>query len=358
MLLATLCLLLASVARAGVEAGPRRVEVCFVLDTTGSMSGLLDAAKRKIWFIASEIANSPSKPEVQFCLLAFRDRGDAYVTQHLDLDADLDAVYAALIAMRAGGGGDTPEAVNQALAEAVDNTSWSTEPDVLRLIFLVGDAPPHTDYDEPQYPQIATRAAERNILINPVLCGDDVTTKAVFARIASGSGGQPAQLAQPSRVRSTDTPMDQDLAALNQRLDRSLIRYAATPDVVIDAARSTLSDSTAADRAAFAAARGRFGDNSDDLLDAIDAGRVDSAHLERERLPASLRSLSETELHQHLASVRHEREGLRRVIAALLGERRDVLTARAGDDRDHGFDQTVARIIGQQMTMPAASGSR
>src|SRR5690606_39781596 len=74
--LLALCTLPALASHPPGAGGYRQVEACFVLDTTGSMSGLLDAAKQKIWFIASEIANAPGRPEVRLCLLAFRDRGD------------------------------------------------------------------------------------------------------------------------------------------------------------------------------------------------------------------------------------------------------------------------------------------
>lgn len=117
----------------------RDVQVCFVLDTTGSMSSLIDTAKEKIWFIANEIVQSPSRPRVQFCLLGYRDRGDAYITKHFDLSSDLDEIHQQLLAFRADGGGDVPEVVNQALLEALENTSWSASTDVLKLILLVGD---------------------------------------------------------------------------------------------------------------------------------------------------------------------------------------------------------------------------
>src|SRR5690606_37541815 len=162
---------------------------------------------------------APGRPEVRLCLLAFRDRGDAYVTRHTDLTQDLDALYAQLLALDADGGGDHPEAVNQALREAVHATSWSHGSDVLRLVFRVGDAPPQAYQDEPRYPQIAAEAAARGILINPVLCGSDDGARTAFARIAELARGETAVLAQPGRVRQIETPVDQDLAALGQRLD-------------------------------------------------------------------------------------------------------------------------------------------
>src|SRR5688572_7623520 len=86
------------------SAAPR-VEVAFVLDTTGSMSGLIEGAKRKIWSIANQLASGQPRPKVSIALIAYRDRGDAYVTQIRDLTDDIDAVYADLQRFAADGGG-------------------------------------------------------------------------------------------------------------------------------------------------------------------------------------------------------------------------------------------------------------
>ena len=99
-----------------------RVEVAFVLDTTGSMSGLIEGAKRKIWSIANQLASGQPRPKVSIALIAYRDRGDAYVTQVHELTDDIDGVYAHLQQLAADGGGDTPESVNQALHEAVTDS--------------------------------------------------------------------------------------------------------------------------------------------------------------------------------------------------------------------------------------------
>src|SRR5947209_19460159 len=77
------------------------VEVVFCLDTTGSMGGLINAAKQKIWAICNQIAGGRPTPRLKVGLVAYRDRGDAYVTKVHDLTEDLDAVYANLMALKA-----------------------------------------------------------------------------------------------------------------------------------------------------------------------------------------------------------------------------------------------------------------
>ena len=53
-----------------------KIEVCFVLDTTGSMGGLIQGAKDKIWSIANEIVDAEPTPDLKIGLIGYRDRGD------------------------------------------------------------------------------------------------------------------------------------------------------------------------------------------------------------------------------------------------------------------------------------------
>src|SRR5882724_4993281 len=113
-----------------------KVEVVFCLDTTGSMGGLIDAAKQKIWAICNQVAGGKPTPQLKVGLVAFRDRGDDYVTKVFDLTEDLDAIHTHLMGFKAAGGGDFPESVNQALHEAVAKVNWSKNKKTLKIIFL------------------------------------------------------------------------------------------------------------------------------------------------------------------------------------------------------------------------------
>src|SRR3954465_10869079 len=118
-------------------AAKPKIEVCFVLDTTGSMSGLIEGAKQKIWSIANEVIAAKPTPSVKFALIGYRDRGDEYVTKLSPLTEDLDAIYADLRKFRADGGGDAPESVSEALDAAVRQIKWSQDRSVLKIIYLV-----------------------------------------------------------------------------------------------------------------------------------------------------------------------------------------------------------------------------
>src|SRR5881227_4409215 len=158
-----------------------RIEVCFVLDTIGSMGGLIEGAKQKIWSIANEMISAQPTPELKLGLIGYRDRGDEYVVKSFSLTDDIDAIYGHLREFQAGGGGDTPESVNEALAEAIHKMPWSGDKKVLKIIFLVGDAPPHMDYaDGPKYPELCRIAAKKDLIINTVQCGSIAATTPIW----------------------------------------------------------------------------------------------------------------------------------------------------------------------------------
>ena len=108
-----------------------RVEVAFVLDTTGSMSGLIEGAKRKIWSIANQLASGQPRPKVSIALIAYRDRGDTYVTRVHELTDDIDGVYAHLQQLRRGRRRRYARVGNQALHEAVSRARVVERPERL-----------------------------------------------------------------------------------------------------------------------------------------------------------------------------------------------------------------------------------
>ncbi len=203
-----------------------RIDAVFLIDTTGSMSGLIEGAKVKIWSIATEMLQAEIVPELRIGLIGYRDRGDAYVTRRFDLTADIDDIYSELIKFRAQGGGDRPESVNQALHDALKRMSWDRNPQTYRVVFLVGDSPPKMTYqDDVKYPVTARQARKDNVIINTVLAGGASDTKAIWQQIANLAGGQFAAIPQSGNMRVIKTPFDGDIQQLQRRLHRTIVPY-------------------------------------------------------------------------------------------------------------------------------------
>lgn len=191
------------------------LELVFVLDTTGSMGGLIDGAKQRIWGIINEVMQKPSKPRVRVGLVAYRDIGDEYVTKLLPITEDLDKAYTTLMDYQAGGGGDTPENVRKALAEGVRNAGWSKAGRGLaQIVFLVGDAPPQNYAQEPDVLVTTAEAVRKNMIVNTIQCGSIGGTKEIWQTIALRGEGKYFAIAQDGGVQAITTPFDAKLAEL------------------------------------------------------------------------------------------------------------------------------------------------
>jgi hypothetical protein len=344
-------------------AGSARIEVAFVLDTTGSMSGLLEGAKAKVWSIANQLATGQPKPDVRIGLVGYRDRGDAYVTRRMDLTGDIDAVYAELFALRAGGGGDTPESVNQALHEAVTGLGWSTDPGVYRVLFLVGDAPPHTDYqDDVAYSESVDLARAKGIVVNTVQCGSLGTTTPIWREIARTGAGQFAAIAQDGAMVTLAAPMDDELASLNRALAETVLAWGAEEEKeeIRQKVRSSLAAApeVAASRLSYLdKTGGRVNSGRHDLLDALDGGLVALEDVSPEELPSEMSEMDAPAREAYVAGQQERRRELKRKISILSNDRdawvRGESERLAGEGKADGFDQKVLEAI---RTQAAAKG--
>lgn len=303
----------------------RRMEIVFVLDTTGSMGGMIAGAKQKIWAIANKLKSAEPTPEIHFGLVAFRDRGDAYVTRVTPLTDNLDDITRELFGFQAQGGGDTPESVNAALYGAVHEITWSDDPAVLRAIFLVGDAPPHMDYpDDVKYPESCRLAKKLGIVINALQCGGDPTTAQVWREIAQLTDGSYAAIMQDGGSIRIETTQDAEIVRITAALDATVVPY-GPPDERANLARNRLfvgrmSAEGVADRSSFLdkAAGGTVIAGKGDLVLEVMSDRFPLASIEAEKLEPRLRNLFAEERDAYILRLVEDRRALQRQLAAAV----------------------------------------
>jgi Mg-chelatase subunit ChlD len=334
-----------------------RIEVCFVLDTTGSMGGLIEAAKQKIWSIANEMISAQPTPELKLGLIGYRDRGDEYVVKSFSLTDDIDAIYGHLREFQAGGGGDAPESVNEALAEAIHKMPWSSDSKVLKIIFLVGDAPPHMDYPNgPKYPDLCREAAKKDLIINTIQCGEMAETKPIWQEIAKLSEGSYVSISQSGNVAVISTPMDKELGRLNERIGATLIPYGdsklqAEVHAKYAAAKSA-PVSAMADRLTYNSKTGRAVQGRGELVDALNDKTLKLEEIDQKQLPTELQKLDRDELQKRIAKTRDERADLQKQIVEVSKKREAFIQSEnkrlAAEGKGDAFDQKVAETLRAQ----------
>jgi len=331
-------------------AARHAVDVVFALDTTGSMGGLIDSAKRTVWSIATHIRSAEPDAELRIGLVAYRDIGDDYVTRDFALTADLDAVFAELSGFRAAGGGDTPEDVDAALDDTLHKMQWREG--AKKLVFLVGDAPPASRGDVPRFDVLAREAGDRQIVLNAIRCGWDDSTARAWQQIAALGHGQFSTIAQDGGVQQVATPYDAKLSELSARIDGTAV---IVGDDATRAAHVRRMEAAAAapapakaDRAAYFSAKGAAGSRSrDDLVGGVAAGEMTVDAVAPAALPEDLRGMPSPALKAEIGRRVQLRNQTQAELKALTEQRARYLEAQGKGSE--GFDAKVKDAIDAQL---------
>ena len=350
---------LTGVAHANV---PDRVEVAFVLDTTGSMGDLIDGAKRKIWSIANTIVEANPDADIAMSLVAYRDRGDDYVVKATAMSDDIQSLYGDLTRLQADGGDDTPESVNEALNKAVNGLQWSSGSNVKRIVFLVGDAPPHMDYEqEKQYPAILKDARRRGITVNAVQAGDMAETTPIWKEIAQLGHGRFIPIPQDGgEVMVIISPYDDDILHLQRSLNETVVPYGSDDkkaelsgklDGMAKAAPSVQLDNSK--YYSKRASKREVVTGGGDLIADVRNKSVDIGSLKKDELPAELQDKSSTEQTAWIAERLQARQEIEEKIANLIAKRDSYVAAEQAKkgklSQADSFDRAVEDTLKAQL---------
>lgn len=161
-------------------------DLVFVFDTTGSMEKPLESLRNNVLGIIRVLQKVV--PDLRIGFVAYRDKGEAYLTRTLPLVSvsgrGLDRVFAFINDLAVAGGGDTPEAVDAGLGEAI---AMDWRPGVARAIVVIADAPAHDDDIAGVLADAKRFAGASSAKISAIIPPD--TPPGFFARLTAAGGG-------------------------------------------------------------------------------------------------------------------------------------------------------------------------
>ena len=334
------------------KAKEKDVEIVFVLDTTGSMGGLIQGAKTKIWSIVNEVMQTHKDSKVKIGLVAYRDRGDVYVTKVTQLSENLDEIYSVLMGYKAQGGGDDPEDVRKALHESLEVIQWSTPRENLsQIIFLVGDAPPHDDYnDSPDTSDTAKKAKSRGIIINTIQCGDMPKTDYYWKAIAQFGGGEYFHISGDGGVKVVTTPYDDKLYELNKRIDKTYITYGSFEErseavKMFDSEKYSMEAAPVEAKASRAInkAINKYSYSKEDLVQAVENNEISLKDIKDNELPENMQKMSLKAREGYIQSIIDTRKEIREEIIKVSREREQYILEqeKKGTAGKSEFDSTA-----------------
>ena len=175
------------------------LDLCFVVDTTGSMGDEMLFLQSEFTAITKAVGTENTRYSVNF----YRDKGDEYVTKCSDFTTDIKSLQKTLNSEEAAGGGDYPEAVAEILKETVFDGGWKD--DSVKLAFLIFDAPPHSGTED-TIVKAVEEAAKKGIRIIPIVASDSDRDTELFGRALSiTTGGDYVFLTDDSGIGNSHT---------------------------------------------------------------------------------------------------------------------------------------------------------
>ncbi len=310
------------------------VQMAILLDTSGSMQGLIDQAKSQLWAVVSELATARRgelRPELQVALYEYGKSSlsgeSGFIRQILPLTTDLDKVSEELFALTTNGG---EEYCGWVIQQATNELAWSQNTRDLKMIFIAGNEP--FTQGPVNYRDSVPAAIAKGIVVNTVHCGDRMT--GIQGEWESGSklaDGQFTNIDTNATTPQIPTPQDAELAALNVSLNATYIPFGAAGSEgwgrqrAQDANSEQSGNSSNAQRINAKASALYF--CSWDLVDACREGQIKLADIKAEDLPEIMRPMTLAQREAHLKKCGEERAAIQTRIQTIAKAREAFIAA-------------------------------
>jgi hypothetical protein len=355
----------ASPAPVAEEAKPIDLVLC--LDVSGSMNGLIDSAKIRLWDIVNELARLKPTPKLRVALYSYGHSrypaASGWVRKETDLTEDLDDVYKALNALTIGGG---TELVARVTKTALDDQKWSTEKGALKFLFVAGNEP--ADQDEAVVlDDVAAQAKKAGVIINTIYCGSvSDPDSAGWAKFAETAGGKYMNIDMNKAAQQVvvKTEFDDKIIKLGEQLNKTYVAYGkdgkkrALNQLAQDA--NALKAAPAAPGAGAAAAIARaeskagalYRNSTWDLVDRMKEKDFDLSKVPEDELCDELKQLKPEERLAFLKKKAEERAALQKEIAELSAKRQKKIDEEIAklprSDKEKALDEAVKGLIREQ----------
>ncbi len=308
----------------------RPVDLVICLDVSGSMQGLIDSAKLKLWDIVNELAMVKPTPRLRVAIYSYGGQGGEYsqangfTRKEVNLTTDLDAVYKKLNDLKITGHDEYVTGVSK---RALTEQDFAKDKNALKLIFVCGNEEADQD-PKVKLVDLAKLTKEMDVIVNTIYCGPENDGIAPgWKAVAEQCGGKFASINMNKAMTTmVATPFDKELNELSGKLNGTYVFYGkAQADLKLN---QGIQDSNAAKASAGAGAAraatkgGGLYRNEQDVIDKMAAdAKFDVNKLKEEELPDELKKMKPEERTAHIKKKADERAELQKKITDLAGKR-------------------------------------
>jgi len=348
------------VAAPAPAEGQAKVQLAILLDTSGSMSGLIEQTKTQLWRIVNTFIDAKQNGQVPFVEVALYEYGNDglnketyWIRQIAPLTRDLDLVSKELFSLRTNGGSEFCGAVIQ---RATLDLKWDTSPNVYKAIFVAGNEP------FTQGPIDATQACKdavaKGVIVNTIHCGtEQAGISGGWKSGAVVADGKFLIIDHNQAVVHVDAPQDAKIVELNAKLNETYIPIGASgkrrvaEQVAQDANAAANKGSGAELQRVVSKASGNYWNANWDLVDACKTKDFKWEELKDEDLPEEMRKLDVEGRKKHVAEQQAKRDEINKQIQALNKEREAFVEKKLkemGESDENTLDKVVTRTVREQ----------
>lgn len=314
-----------------------KIQVAILLDTSGSMDGLIEQAKSRLWNIVNTLTTlkySGKTPTIEIALYEYGNDGITfdknYIRQVAPLTTDLDLISEKLFSLRTNGGSEYCGAV---INDATKNLKWDDGKNNMKLVYICGNegfnqGPIH-------YKEAISEALKKDIYINTIFCGNqDEGVKLLWKDGSDVAKGKFFNINSNEVIRYIVTPYDVRINECNIKINTTYIGYGAQGEMkkmnqtIQDKNAESISVANFTERAV-SKSKEVYTNTTWDLVDRVKEDKDAISKIKVEELPTELKGKSATEIKEIVVEKTKERETIQKEIAELAKKRQDYIDAEA-----------------------------
>jgi hypothetical protein len=322
------------------------------------MDGLIDQAKSQLWKIVNEVAAAKSEngrqPNIKIALYEYGNDGlspdEGYIRQVSGLTQDLDVLSEKLFSLNTNGGN---EFCGKVIKTALNQLAWSASDADLKMIFIAGNEP-FTQGDV-SFELACDAAQKKGVVVNTIYCGDlnDPLTLG-WKRGAELTGGTFMSIDQNSKTAYVPTPYDDQIAALNDKLNATYVYYGASGEhrkeqqIAQDKNAASYGLANIAERS-FCKSSHAYKNASWDLVDAAKDNENIIAETKSADLPEEMRTMSIEQRKAYIGQKSEERTKVQAEIQSLNKKRQEYIYKNTPQSiKDKMLDASMMKAIMEQ----------
>ena len=339
-------------------AKDQTIMIALLLDTSSSMDGLIDQAKSQLWKIVNEVAAAKSgdgkQPNIEIALYEYGNAGlsssEGYIRQVSALTQDLDVISEKLFSLSTNGGN---EFCGLVIKTALNELAWSASNADLKMIFIAGNEP--FTLGSVSYELACGAAKEKGVVVNTIYCGDFNDGIALsWKRGANLTGGTFMSIEQNSKTVYVPTPYDDQIAALNDKLNATYVYYGASGEsrkeqqIVQDKNAASYGLANIAERS-FCKSSHAYKNSSWDLVDAAKDNEKVIAETKTDDLPTEMRTMNIEQRKVYIRQKSEERINIQVGIQSLNKNRQEYIYKNTPQSsKDKMLDASMMKAIKEQ----------